>query len=293
MRRAPRPHADLPDVFRGREAVEQGLLTPAQLRGPLVRRVIHGVYRPSWVPLSHPLASRAVSLVLPDGGCVTGRSAATLLGVPLASSTDPVEVCIAEGQALRHRTGMRVRVARWPSDDVRYLDGIPVAGPLRMAFDLSARVPLPLAVAHLDAVARAGLVDEHRLLDWVRRRTDNDVRQVRAAAALVDRRAESLPESQARVVLELAGFDVTPQLLVVHSGRAIARVDLAIEALRIAIEYDGAWHALREQLSRDRERLNRLSAAGWLVVHLTAPMLRDPVEIVAAVRAAVSRRTAA
>lgn len=73
----------------------------------------------------------------------------------------------------------------------------------------------------------------------------------------------------------------------------VARVDLAIPTLRVAVEYDGAWHALREQLEADRRRLNALAEAGWQVVHVTAAMLRTPDDIVAAVRAAMSRQAAA
>src|SRR3712207_9447547 len=49
-----------------------------------------------------------------------------------------------------------------------------------------------------------------------------------------------------------------------------ARVDFAYPELKLAIEYDGAWHGKPGELGRDRRRLNRLSAAGWLVVFVTA-----------------------
>jgi very-short-patch-repair endonuclease len=49
------------------------------------------------------------------------------------------------------------------------------------------------------------------------------------------------------------------------------------------------WHVLREQLERDRLRLNRLHEAGWTVLHVTAAMLRHPDEVVATVRAAMQR----
>jgi very-short-patch-repair endonuclease len=58
----------------------------------------------------------------------------------------------------------------------------------------------------------------------------------------------------------------------------------------VAIEYDGAWHAEHEQLSRDRRRLNRLVAAGWTVLHVTAADMRDPVALVAQVRALINTR---
>ena len=45
---------------------------------------------------------------------------------------------------------------------------------------------------------------------------------------------------------------------------------------RIAIEYDGAWHGESGQLAKDRRRLNRLVAAGWTVLHVTAADMHDP-----------------
>ena len=51
------------------------------------------------------------------------------------------------------------------------------------------------------------------------------------------------------------------------------RVDFAYPELRLAIEYDGAWHGERRARD-DRRRLNRLYAAGWLVLHVTAADMR-------------------
>lgn len=287
-----RPVRDLPDVFRGRDVVAERVLTVEQLRGPLVRRVVQGVYRPSWVPLTHSLQCRAVALVLPDGAAVTGASCATLQGVEVARPGDPVEVCVPAGVTVRPRAGVAVRWSRAQLDDVRHLLDVPVVESRRMAFDLAARQPLPRAVARLDATVRAGLVDADDFRQWLAGRRENDVRHVRRASELIDPRAESQPESEVRVVLTDAGFDVVPQHVVRTGPGRVARLDLAVVALKIGIEYDGAWHALREQLRRDRERLNELMAAGWIIVHVTAAMLASPAQVVAAVQAAVaSRRT--
>ena len=284
--RRPRPVADLPDVFLGTQALAAGLLKASQLRGPHVQRVLRGVYRPTWVPHDHVLACRAAALVVPPGTRLTGRSLATVRGVPLAGARDPVEVVVPHGVELRH-AGIAVRRAsRGPLGDQRW-EGILVAHPHRMAFDLCARHDTATATAHLDAVVRAGLVDADRFAAWLLQRRDDDVRAARRASLLVDGRAESLPESRLRVVLVTAGIDVEVQHRVTRDGRTVARLDLAVRGLRLGIDYDGAWHALREQLQRDRQRLNDLQAEGWVVVHVTAAMLRDPASVVAAVRQAM------
>jgi very-short-patch-repair endonuclease len=56
----------------------------------------------------------------------------------------------------------------------------------------------------------------------------------------------------------------------------VARVDFAWPAAKIALEYEGRWHGERQNVARDRRRLNRLTAAGWTVVFVTAEDLLDP-----------------
>lgn len=279
--------SDLPRVFVGRAAVAAGLLTVKQLRGPTVVRLLHGVYRPAWVPQTHALLCEAACLVLPEDVWVSGRSAATVLGLPLAQEGDDVSCVARESARVPRRRGVVVRQVRGGPLGGRVVSGVRLADLHRVAFDLAARTELPQAVAHLDAfAAKTGFdLDQfaRQLVSW----RDNDVCAVRRAVSLTDLRSQSMPESITRVVLVLAGLEVVPQFLVRLNGAVVARVDLALPAYRVAVEYDGAWHALREQLERDRARLNLLQQAGWRVVHITAAMLRRPQDIVAAVRAAV------
>ena len=73
----------------------------------------------------------------------------------------------------------------------------------------------------------------------------------------------------------------------------IARVDFAYPELRLAIEDDGLWHAERRAFLDDRRRLDRLDAAGWVVLHVTVDDLRRPELLIARVRARRARRLAA
>ena len=110
---------------------------------------------------------------------------------------------------------------------------------------------------------------------------------------LADARAESQPESRLRVLLTLAGLPPVPQFVVRGvGGEFLARTDLAYPDVRVAVEYDGAWHAGDGQFARDRDRLNRLTAAGWRVLHVTAADLRDPDRIVTRLRALLRDATA-
>lgn len=66
-----------------------------------------------------------------------------------------------------------------------------------------------------------------------------------------------------------------------HGGRVVARVDFAWPDKKVALEYDGLWHAEPGQFAKDRDRLNELRAAGWTVVFVTAAHLRRPERLLA------------
>ena len=287
-----RPSAPLPDVFIGSHAVHEGLLTARQLRGPHVERVLQGVYRPAWVPLTHTLQCRAASLVLPDDAVITGPSGATVLGLRLASAGDDVMAALTEGPRVPRRSGVRLRRVAEPRPGGRVVDGLRLAHPRRLAFDAAAGLPLHEATAALDALVRHRLVDLGDLRQWLTSCHDNNVRAVRRAADLVDPRAESLPESITRVHLVEAGFDVVPQYRVRDGSRVVARVDLALPELKIAVEYDGRWHEGDARRALDNDRLAALRAAGWTVIIVTAELLRDRRRLVGAVAAAVAERQA-
>lgn len=240
--------------------------------------------------LTHATYCAAASLALPATAVITGRSAATLRGVELARADDPVEVVVPLEARLGRRTGLDVRRTALGPDESEPRGGIRLATRLRTAVDLALDRPLTDAVADLDAVLRAGQVDRDVLAHELRERHDRGIVAARRAEELADPRAESRPESRLRVHLVLAGLDPEPQLVVRHEGAFVARVDLGFAAERVAVEYDGEWHGEWRSVQSDRERLNRLQAAGWVVVFVTARQMRDPAAVVALVRAALAGR---
>ena len=77
------------------------------------------------------------------------------------------------------------------------------------------------------------------------------------------------------------------QYRVVDAGQFVARVDFAWPEQKVAVEYDGLWHGEPGQFAKDRRRLNRLQAAGWRVVFVTAADLHRPGELLARIAAAL------
>ena len=279
-------------VFRGSDAVRTGALSRAQLRGPEVRRLFQGVYAPIDMAVTHDLYCAGAGLVLPPTAVITGRSAATVRGVALARTDDPVEALVPLGARVVRTSGLTVRRTAIRPEEWEQSAGLRLATPQRMALDLLLDRPLPDAVADLDAVLRAGLVALPDVGALVEQRSDRGIVPARRAVALADPRAESRPESRVRVWLVQDGLHPHPQHWIEDSRGRLARVDLAFIRQRVAVEYDGGW---REgelwALNRDRERLNRVQAAGWEIVFVTAALLRNPERMIRTVRAALARRT--
>jgi hypothetical protein len=208
------------------------------------------------------------------------------------SSADPRRFTPACSPARRGVAPLERRIGRPEGIDLRRTAVAPgewaswhggrSATPLRMALDLALDRPVPVAVADLDAVLRRRLVDLDALTDLVYSRSDRGIVDARRAVGLVDPSAESRPESQARVHLVLAGLRPVPQFWIEDGDGRVARTDLAFPERKVAVEYDGQWRdGQLWALNRDRERLNRVHAAGWDVVFVTAPLLATPRKMVA------------
>lgn len=267
------------------------MLTPAQLRGAAVQRLSHDIYVSATRRVTHELRCRGFALGLPAGAVVTGRSAATVRGVRLCWPEDDVRVLVPPEMRIGRRRGLDVRRTGIEPTDWEPWAGGRLATPMRLALDLLLGRPLPDAVADLDAVVRARLVALPAVAHMVATRSDNGIVVARRAVELADPRAESLPESKVRVHLVLGGLDPVPQHWIEDGGGRIARVDLAFPRQKVAVEYDGDWRDGEAwALNRDRDRLNRVHAAGWKVVFVTAPLLRDVPAMLRAVQQALGRR---
>ena len=276
-------------VFRGTDVVRRGLLTPARLRGPSCRRLFRDVYVDARVPDSHRLRARAAARLLLPGAVVSGPSAAVLWGVDLADERDDVELVLPPGSHPRRLPGLRVRRLALPPGDVRVLGGVRVQSAVAATIRTAAVLEPDAAVVAVDRMVAAGVVD----LGAVRARAavpGEASSRVRRACARADGLAESPQETRLRLLVVDGGLpEPVAQYVVEHGGRFVARVDLAWPGLRVAVEYDGAWHAEPGQFARDRRRLNALQAAGWTVVFVTAADMREPARLLATIAAALRR----
>ncbi|MDQ7908863.1 DUF559 domain-containing protein [Phytohabitans sp. ZYX-F-186] len=296
MPRPPRrPDVLAGKIFLARTALARKLLTPSDLRSAAWRPLFRGVYADASLAITHRHRCLAVSrYLLPVDGAVAGRSAAALYGAGTAKADEPVEVVVPREARFGPFGGLDVHTAVLLGGDVRDLDGVRVTTPVRTCWDLAQWLDLVEAVVVIDLLLRGRLLTVADLRAYAaRRRGARDWRRLLRAATLADPGAESPQESRLRVRLVLADVPVpVTQYVIERDGRFLARVDLAWPAQKVAVEYDGLWHAGQDQIHHDRQRLNRLLGADWIVLHVTSKRLRDDLDgVVAELKAALRRRS--
>jgi very-short-patch-repair endonuclease len=288
MRPAEVPRQLSAEVFRGSQAVRAGLLTRRQLDGPTWRRLFRDVYVHAGVEVTHELRAAAACLLFPEV-LVTGRSAAVLWGVPLAAPWDDVELTVAPSAHACRLPGARVRRARVPAEHHWRRIGIPVTTPEATAVRLAACLPGDDAVIAVDQMVASGIVDLGPVRALAGAERGPGSARARLACALADGLAGSPQETRLRLLICRSGLPtpVAQHRVLVH-GREIARVDFAWPDRKVAVEYDGLWHAEPGQFAKDRGRLNRLREAGWTVVFVTAADMHRPTELIARIAAALA-----
>ena len=258
---------DLP--FTTAQARSAGI-SPSQLtrlcREGLLRRVLKGVYAAAQMQDNVESRGQALSLVCPPGSVLTDWSACWYwTGVDRPNS----HLAVPELSVFRFRGRERLRNGlvrsgeRWlaPSDVVELADGMLITTQIRTAWDLGRFFHPVIALGGMDALARVA-VDVSELIDGVERfRRQRGVVQLRMLAPLVDGRAESVGESSLRWRWHEAPSLPPPELQIPvydDHGVELFRLDLGVEELRYAAEYDGEqWHT-EEDRPHDEGRRGRL-----------------------------------
>jgi G:T-mismatch repair DNA endonuclease (very short patch repair protein) len=220
-----------------------------------------------------------VSLVAPPGSAFGGLTAVVLGGGrEFATADDPVEVIVPPHTRWGPGPGVAVRTAVLDGDVVHDRHGLRRTGRVRTSVDLIRRGSLDDGVVLLDRPVNAGFVELAAVRDAAtalpRCRGSS---QARTVAEWADGLAESPPETRLRLLLRRAGLPPpVAQYRVFGADGFIGRVDFAYPELKLAIEYDGMWHAEPGQFAKDRRRLNLMSAAGWRVLFVTGADMHEP-----------------
>jgi hypothetical protein len=191
------------EPFIGSAAVAAGRLTPYQLRSRFVA-VHRDVYVARDARVTAVARAKAAWLWSGRAGVVAGRSAAVLHGAKWVEDGAPAEILYDNRRPPRGLSTWSDQVAE---DEIETVRGMAVTTPARTALDLARHRPLDVAVAEIDALARAARLkaaDIELLAERFKGR--RGIREARVALDLVDPGAESPQETRVRLLLIRAGF---------------------------------------------------------------------------------------
>ena len=225
-----------------------------------LRRVVRGVYAASQVRDTLGMRARALRLVVPPGAVVTDSTAAWLRGIDVLLpgehvSVPPLRVFHrARGGRLRRpevASGQRMM----PDSDIEVIDGVLVTTALRTACDLGRNRNRDRAFGALEAMVRGG-VDKDAVLEEVPRfRGYRWVRQFRGLVPLVDKRPDSIAESITRLRwMDTSTPHPEPQRAVIGRNGAPWSLDMGVDELFFAVEYDGEEFHDQTSEESDAER---------------------------------------
>ena len=246
----------------------------------LVRRLFKGLYVAYTVELTVVRRAQAIALVIPTNAVATDETAAWVHGLDLFPRLGPDELPrLSFFQPGAHERLRNQAVASGSRSlavtDVMLIGGVHVTTPLRTAIDLARLRQPDRALGALDGLLRLGVFtidDMVRELD--RFKGYRGVIQARVLVPLADARSESPAESKLRYEW-LHASDLPrprPQLPVHNPFSSYPwRLDLAVEDLKYAAEYDGQdFHTSNEERQRDRVRRTYLrEERGWTIDVLT------------------------
>jgi very-short-patch-repair endonuclease len=263
-------------------------LSPTALRNERFRRLHHGVWVLADVALTLDLRVLAARFALPPDAVVSHTTALAVLGVESAPET-PLH--FSTNTALRARKRGIVLHRRCGELHPREVNGVPVVGPDRAFVDSALLLSYRDLVRAGDALVRLGLTTPERLADYAFARHLDGVQRARRAVGLVRAKVDSVRETDLRLLLRFARLP-EPEVngwIVNDAGVAIARGDLVYRLFRVVVEYDGRHHESDpRQRQKDHLRRERLEAAGWTLITITAQDFKDPVRIVRRVHDALT-----
>ena len=270
------------DPFIGTEALAAGVVNRYQL-ATRYQAVHRNVYVRSGAQLNAAQKARAAWLWSDGRATVVGVSAAAVHGSRWIDSRLPAEL----NQPSQHRTaGIVLRNDTLAADEVVTIRGLPVTSAARTAFDLGRRRGQTLAVIRVDALMQATGVQAAEIqLLADRHRGARGIVALRQVIVLADPGAESPQETRTRLVLTKAGLPPERTQIDVYDpfGYHVGRIDMGWDTWKVGVEYDGKQHWTDPTVrTRDIDRQSDLEAQGWRIIRVSADMLRDRPDTIAA-----------
>ncbi|ORV19090.1 DUF559 domain-containing protein [Mycobacterium celatum] len=262
--------------FVGTEALIAGAFTERELRRSCTR-IYRNVYQRRGAEFTAKDRALAAWLWSGKQAVVAGNSAAALLGAKWVDPQAPAELI---SDRKRPPPLIITRNETLLAGETTTAAGVPVTSPARTVFDLGRRRGLITAVIRIDGLMQATGVtvdDVQPLIDG--HRGARGMRQLRRVLPLVDAGAESPQETRTRLVL-IAGGLPRPQTQIVVGNY---RIDMGWEKWLVGIEYDGPQHWTDPRIrAADIERTAELQRRGWILVRVSADLLRYRRDVIVA-----------
>jgi very-short-patch-repair endonuclease len=254
--------------FIGTEAIACGAVSPRTLKRDY-DRIYRNVYGPKGVVLTPAQRAKAAWLWSDRQATVAGLSAASLHGSQWIDPKRPAELYRRNGKPV---AGILIHRDELPEDEHQLIRGIPATTAARTAFDLGRRRGRTMAVVNVDALANATGLQPGPIQELIGRHPGvRGLRQLREVLELMDGGAESPQETRTRLVLVDAGLP-KPETQI-RVGRW--RIDMGYREFKVGVEYDGEQHWTDpRRRAHDIDRHAELAALGWVIVRVSADILR-------------------
>jgi hypothetical protein len=279
---------ELPPVFTTRQALHIKACPPRAMRREL-SQICHGVWAKkdaretlgsdrNWhVALAGAVASSIT------GAVISHASAAMVYGIPLPANPRKVHLTRELRASASSRSGVQVWREELDAADTCQVEGVavPVTTMRRTLLGLARILAVDDLVAVVDWMVRLprpgleGRWEPHDTLPELRQWVETQgrkkgVRRLRRAVALARVSVDSPRETHLRLALIRAGLPeprCNPEIEV--EGRTLGQPDLAYDAERVAVEYQGRQHEEELASLRDIKKGERFRAAGWEFIEVT------------------------
>lgn len=296
----PRHPSPLPPQLRGRAfavADARPDLSARRLAASDLWNPTRGVRLPEWArDLRSRCIAHAVTLPAEAAFSHTTACSAHALPLPRELERDPrIHATVPKGMRAPRRKDFVGHQRPLPDADVVAFAGLRLTSLSRTFVDLAEILDLTALVTVGDRMLWRGdpKIDRAALERAVAAMSGGrGAKKAARALELLDDGAESPKETELRLLLLNAGFGPFASNLELHDRRGsfVARVDLALPVLRIAIEYEGDHHRDPEQWRKDVARRRRIEALGWIYIPVTQADLKNPHGIIADLGSAIIAR---
>jgi hypothetical protein len=290
--------------LRQRARAQLGLFTREQARlcgaspSQIKRRLASGEWQPvlgkvlatADLRLTTRVMDRAAALAVPEGVLV-GPSAARAWDIEVPD----FRIWLAVGRD-RHPSVPGIRYLRTDIDrrDITRWEGALVTTMRRAVVDCLVLLPEAEAQSLLDRALNRSWLTLDQLATSVQARLGRrGTRRLFRLLRIAGDGSRSAAERLMAHLLTSAGISCWAANVPMRDARGLIGVgDIVFEAARLVIELDGwAYHVTAGQFQRDRERQNRLVAAGWTVLRFTwHDLTKRPEYVIASIAALLGQQ---